>query len=208
MPAVAALTTPQQRKAAALYKSGLSTQQVADHFGVSLDAAFYALRRQKVPRRTIQESNRLRFESKPLSYKINSNLSPQETHLKMAAIMLYWAEGYKVSKCTVDFANSDPAMALIFIKFLRQVCGVDEKRLRGHIYCYEGQNVEAITNYWSKLLAIPRNQFIKPYIKKAAALGPRGPRMIHGLVHVCYSDKKLLRQLLSWIAEYQQNLTK
>ena len=204
----AALSPKQQQEAAKLYRDGLSAQQVADHFKMSLDASYYALRRQKVPRRTARETNRIRFEAKPLSYNLKTKLSKIEERLKEAAVMLYWAEGYKVSFHSIDFANSDPRMALIFRRFLSEICHVDEKRIRGHLYCYEGQDVKALTRYWSQLLSIPEKQFIKPYIKKAAIQGPRGPRMLHGLVHIVYCDTKLLRQILTWIEEYSHDLTK
>jgi len=208
MPFPAALSPEQREDAARLYRSGLSAQQVADHFKVSLDATYYALRHLKVKRRTAQETNSIRFEAKPLSYNLKSKLTDKEERLKFAAIMLYWAEGYKVGKNTIDFANSDPQMALIFKHFLSRVCRVDEKRIRGHLYCYEGQDIKALTRYWSNLLSIPEKQFIKPYVKKTGSPGSRGPRMVHGLVHIVYCDTKLLRQILQWIEEYHQNLTK
>ncbi|MHB8710492.1 MAG: hypothetical protein ACYC6X_03015 [Minisyncoccota bacterium] len=204
MPFPAALSPKQQAKAARLYRSGLSAQQVADYFKVSLDACYYALRHLKVTRRTAQETNRIRFDAKPLSYNLKKKLTSAEERLKFAAIMLYWAEGYKVGRNVIDFANSDPQMALIFKRFLTKICRVDEKRIRGHIYCYEGHNITELTYYWSRLLSIPEKQFIKPYIKKAAVPGPRGLRMPHGLVHIVYCDTKLLRQILKWIEEYCQ----
>ncbi len=208
MPNVAALSPKQQQEAARLYRTGLSAQQVADHFGVSIHAAYYTLRSLDVPRRSAQETNSIRFEAKPLSYNLKTKLSKIEERLKEAAIMLYWAEGYKVGAHSIDFANSDPKMALIFRRFLSEICRVDEKRVRGHLYCYEGQDIKALTRYWSQLLSIPEQQFIKPYVKKAASPGPRGPRMLHGLVHIVYCDTKLLRQILTWIEEYSHDLTK
>ena|SRR3989338_3621038 len=208
MPRQAALSIAQQKEAAKLYRGGMSAQQVADCFRVSLDASYYALRHQKVTRRTAQETNKIRFEAKPLSYGIKTRLTTEEKRLKQAAVMLYWAEGYKVGRNTVDFANSDPDMILIFWKFLFKICRVDKSRVRLHLYCYAGQDVPALMAYWSKLLKIPTHHFIKPYVKQAAVPGPRGPRMIHGLVHIRYCDTKLLRQILEWIEEYRQHLTR
>lgn len=208
MPAIAALSQKQQKKAARLYLSGLSAQQVADHFKVSLDASYYALRRMRVKRRTAQETNRIRFEAKLLSYDLKTRLTQKDERLKISAIMLYWAEGYKVGRGTVDFANSDPDMVVIFWKFLSEICRVDKKRVRLHLYAYEGQDIQNLMQFWCTLLDLPKRHFIKPYVKKTALPGPRGPRMVHGLVHIRYSDTKLLRQILQWIDEYRQKLTK
>lgn len=208
MPFPAALSPKQQKEVARLYLGGLSAQQVADHFKVSLDASYYALRHTRVKRRTAQETNRIRFEAKPLSYDLKRKLSKEEERLKISAVMLYWAEGYKVGRGTVDFANSDPDMVVIFWKFLSEICRVDKKRVRLHLYAYEGQDIQNLMQFWCTLLDLPRQHFIKPYIKKAAVPGPRGPRMVHGLVHIRYSDTKLLRHILQWIDEYRQDLTK
>lgn len=202
MPLVASLTNDEQLEAISLYESGLSAQQVADNLGVGIDAIFYTLRKHQINRRTTTESNRIRFERKPSSYSIKSELLEEEERLKLAAIMLYWAEGYKVGGNHVDFANSDPKMALLFKKFLSEICRVDEKRIRCSLYCYEGQDIEALTVFWSNLLSVPTSQFFKPYIKKQSIPGPRGARMTNGLVHIRYYDTKLLRQLLAWIDEY------
>lgn len=199
---MAALSPEQQKEAIALYQSGLSARQVAQNLSVGIDAVFYALRRHGVPRRSIAESNKILFDAKPLSYRVKERLNREEEDLKLAACMLYWAEGYKVGKSTVDFANSDPAMAVLFIRFLREICGVDECKIRCYVYSYEGQDIGELTNFWSTLLSVSKENFTKPYIK-ASDSGIRGERMVHGLVHVRYCDKKLLQQLLRWIEEYQ-----
>lgn len=198
----ASLSEKDQQKAIALYLDGLSAKQVADTLGVSIGAIYYPLRRFKISRRTSAQSNTIRFNQKPLSYSIKSHLSPHEEQLKLAAVMLYWAEGYKIGK-GIDFANSDPTMALLFRRFLTTICGINEKRLRCNIYCYEGQDVKKLTAFWSTFLNVPSDQFTKPYIKApAVGRGSRGPRMVHGLIHLCYSDLRLLRQIQVWIAEY------
>lgn len=199
---MATLTLGEQREAVLLYESGLSMQQVADRLSIHHGAVLYTLRKHSVPRRTTAESNRLRFEAEPLSYDLKPDLTREEERLRLAAVMLYWAEGYKTGS-SIDFANSDPAMAFIFKRFLTEICRVDANRIRASLYCYEGQDIEELHEFWSELLAIPRSQFQKPYIKKAVIPSPRGPRMIHGLVHVRYCDTKLLRQMLVWIDKYQ-----
>lgn len=133
---IPALGPSAQLEAVALYGSGKSMQQVVDHFNVSIDAVTYTLRKHSVPRRTSAESNALRFEAKQPSYQLKGNLSHADERLKLAAVMLYWAEGYKVGNGTVDFTNSDPLMVVLFMRFLREICRVSEKRVRCAIYCY------------------------------------------------------------------------
>lgn len=199
---MAALSAEQRLDAVTMYRSGKSAQQIAAHFNVSIGAVYYALRKQDEPRRSHAEANGLAFESKASSYQIKPQLSQEDESLKLAAVMLYWAEGCKLGK-QIDFTNSEPEMVLLFRRFLSEICGVDEQRIRCSIYCYEGQDIGKLTSFWSCFLRIPLTQFTKPYIKKAAVPGPRGPRMVYGLVHIRYCDKKLLRQILDWIEEYK-----
>ncbi|MHB1769754.1 MAG: hypothetical protein ACYCPH_01590 [Minisyncoccota bacterium] len=118
------------------------------------------------------------------------------------------AEGYKAGKGTVDFANSDPDMVVIFWKFLSEICRVDRKRVRLHLYAYEGQNIRILKRFWADLLGLSEQAFVKPYVKKAAIPGSRGPRMIHGLIHIRYSDKKLFKQIIGWIDECREGMVR
>lgn len=198
-----ALSPDQQHSAISLYEGGMSAPMLAQYFAVSIDAIYYTLRHNNVPRRSPSQNSQIRFAAKPLSYELKEDLAEEDLRLKVAGVMLYWAEGYKAGERQVDFCNSDPDMMQLFRKFLSDICRVDETRLRAFIYCYEGQDIEALTSFWSERISIPREQFTKPYIKKQATPGPQGPRMIHGLVHIRYCDKKLLQQILSWIDEYR-----
>lgn len=120
--------------------------------------------------------------------------------------MLYWAEGTK-GRHLVDFSNSDPDMVKLFLKGLRTIYQVNERRLRIYLYCYKNQNVNTLLNYWSNLLNIPKNQFSKPYVRKDFD-ERKINRMVHGLAHVRYSDKKLLMQIKAEIDIMQRELNK
>ena len=94
-------------------------------------------------------------------------------------------------------------MVKVFLKFLRRVCRIDEKRLRVFMYCYGDQNIENLLKYWHNVTGILLNQFTKPYIRKDFQKDSR--KMQYGLVHIRYADKKLLMQINKWIKEYTSN---
>lgn len=185
------------------YKEKLSTIEVGKRINISPWVVLKFMKRMDLPRRTFKEANAVTFKKKPPSFSVKSNLSFKEKQLKLAAIMLYWAEGSKGSgdHCTVDFCNSEPEMIKIFLKFLREICRVDEKRLRVLLYCYADQDIRSIKRYWQKTIKIPLKQFIKPYIRKDFLLEKSG-KMKYGLVHIRYSDKKLLYKIQDWIKTY------
>jgi predicted DNA-binding protein YlxM (UPF0122 family) len=187
------------------YKDKLSVQDVARELGVSIDAIFYCMRRNKLERRKKEESNSIRYERSKPSFKLKKINNEKLRTLKTIGVMLYWGEGYKSGKgAMVDFANSDKDMIILFLEFLRNICGVDEKRLRVYSYFYANQNVNENINYWSKITEISKSQFTKPYIRKDFDKSKIN-KMPHGLIHVRYSDKKLLNLIKSWIDKYKSS---
>ncbi|MBI4713827.1 helix-turn-helix domain-containing protein [Candidatus Uhrbacteria bacterium] len=199
-----AIKKSEHREVINLYSVKLwSAKKIAEHFGIGLQTVYRFLRDKKIPRRGPREASEASFRHKPESFKIKHRLNKKEEELKIAGIMLYWAEGSK-GYSVVDFVNSDPFMCLIFMRFLREVCGIDEGKLRGYIYCHPGQDLKKITNFWSDCLKIPVRRFSKPYIRTPvkSKTNKRPPRMRYGVVHIRYGDKKLLNQILTWIQEY------
>lgn len=175
-------------------------REIGEKLGVNLNAVVYFFRRYNIPRRSRSEVSRILFDRKPMSYEIKGNLSNREKMLKIAGLMLYWGEGTK-TRNTVDLANSDKDMILLFLKFLRDICQVDEKRIRVLLYCYGNQSSNKLIKYWSQITKIPINQFIKPYVRKDYNAA-HGRVMEHGLVHIRYGDKKLLQYLISEKEKY------
>jgi len=185
-----------------LYKSGLSMQSVANRLRISLNAVTYVLRKRTVPRRSFVEANRLVFEAKPMSFSVKRAMIEKDRALHLAGALLYWAEGYKTDKATgLDFANSDPDMALLFMRFLRCRYSLDSKRLYCQVYYYADQDIAAITSFWSKKLKLPPTSFRYPY--KKVNFKPGGKKLPYGVVHIRYTDKKLLRDVMNLIQFYR-----
>jgi len=187
------------------YREKLSTIEIAKRLKTTPWIVQKFMIRKKLPRRTFTEANKVLFERKPKSFSLKQKLSKKEEALKIAGIMLYWAEGSKSNPknrmWTVDFSNSNSGMIKVFLKFLREICGIDEKRLRIFMYCYADQNIKTLKKYWCKTTGVPLRQFTKPYVRQDF-LPEKSGKMRYGLVHVRYSDKKLLLQVEDWIQEY------
>jgi transposase len=124
-----------------LYNSGLSMKQVGEEMGYSISAISSIMKRHRIKRRLSSQTNKIRFYNSPLSFNPKKDLTQNEQQLKVAGLMLYWAEGAKKLPDKVDFANSDPLMIKVFIKFLRQIYQVNEARIRCLIYCYPSHNI-------------------------------------------------------------------
>ncbi len=184
------------------YKDLFSMEKVAEDLGVSMSALVYFMRKYDLKRRTPRENEKIKFAKKPLSFNKQKLNTPYLKELAAIGIMLYWAEGYKGDEfnCTVDFANSDPLMIKLFVKFFRLIYKPNEKKMRIYLYCYSNQNIKNLINFWSKLTKIPRGQFLKPYVRSDFREG--GRKMKYGLIHIRYHDKKLLIDIKSMIESY------
>ncbi|KKQ74493.1 MAG: hypothetical protein US94_C0003G0011 [Berkelbacteria bacterium GW2011_GWB1_38_5] len=184
------------------YGNQLCMRQIAEKLDVSIDAVIYFMRKHKLKRRNFSEINRLHFERKSPSFKLRLIDSVLLRELKVIGTMLYWSEGYTSEKGSiVDFANSDPEMITIFLKFLRNIYEIDEKKLRILLYCYTDQDVDSLINFWSNLTGIPRRQFSKPYVRND--FRKNGRKMVNGLIHLRYCDKKLLLEVKKAIDYYK-----
>ncbi len=181
-------------------KEKLTTSQAALKLGVNQWKLISFMKRNGVARRTAAESNSINYLRQKPTFNLKTNLSGYERKLKHVACALYWGEGAKSLKhCAIDLANSDPKLVVIFLKFLRLVCGIQEKKLRILLYCYSDQNPSELVTYWSYLLNIPGDQFSKPYVRHD--FNPEGRKMLKGLVHVRYNDKKLFLVIHKWIED-------
>lgn len=191
------ITTQQESLVKKLYLQGRMGPEVAGKLGLSLKQVYGSLERQGVQRKTLAEQNKILFEKKLPSFHFRRKLSVRERELLIAAIMLYYGEGAKTG-VTVDFANSDVRLVKLFLKFLRKICRIDESKLRLYLYCFSDQNTNLLKKYWSSQLKVKKNQFTKPYIRSTFNRGKR--TLPYGVIHVRYSDKKLLTKILSFCA--------
>ena len=160
---------------------------------VSVKQVYDSLRRQDIPRKSIVEQNKLRFRRSPLSFEFKEKFSPKERDLLVAGLMLYYGEGAKTGH-TVDFANSDPMLLGLFLKFLKDICGIDEKKLRFYLYCFSDQKSKSLIRFWCSHLGVEPGQFTKPYVRSTLNKGKR--TMANGVLHIRYSDKRLLEKIL------------
>lgn len=189
---------------------GLSAGDIAKKFDRTNGSVYRFMKRNGLARRPANETNNIKYLKKEPSFQIKKHLSSKNQKLKIAGIMLYWAEGYKnlaksVRGGMIDLANSDTQMIKTFLKFLREICGIREDKLRVQLYCYANQDVDLLKRYWSELTMIPEKQFIKPYIREDFKID-KIDKMKYGLVHIRYADKKLFLQIKRWTEEYLKSI--
>lgn len=126
--------------------------------------------------------------------------------LWLLGIMAYWCEGSKQKANNVSgrviFTNSDPFLIKLFIRWLRDICKVEESRLVFNIYVHKTRNHEDCLNYWSKFTGINKNCFGKTILKKHSTSANRkyDNSLYFGLLRLTVrSSTDLNRQIKGWV---------
>ena len=129
-----------------------------------------------------------------------------KNRLFLTGVSLYWAEGYKKgahgSKWkAVDFANSDPDLIRIMMKFFRKICKVENSKIKIQLIAHKNVDIKKALQFWSILTKIPENQFIKTCC--SVSIYSKGKRnknsLTHGTVHIRINDVKLFFRIIGWI---------
>lgn len=190
-----------------LYKDKfLSARQIAEKLKLSPSKVRYVLEKSDIKKRKISEAIRYLNITKFNKgiFKIKENLSEQEEKLRIAGTMLYWGEGTKSGNC-VTLSNSNMEMIVLYLKFLRNICGVSENRLRILLHIYSDHDEEKIKNFWSRITKIPLSQFSKTFIHNRNG-GTYKKNSEYGTISLRYSDKKLLEVINYWIKHFANDL--
>ena len=198
------ITIFQEKEVQKLYARNFSASEISSRLDLSLNQIYDCLIRHGVPRRKPWQQNKIRFQKTPLSFNFKKKLSSWDSELLAAAVMLYLGEGAKTGT-TVDFANSNVGSLKVFINFLRKVCKIDENRLRLYLYCFSNQDKNKLIRFWSKVLKVKKNCFTKPYIRTFKTESLR--IMDYGVLHIRYSDKRLLEKILGLSDELTKKLS-
>ena len=114
---------------------------------------------------------------------------------KIYAALLYWCEGWKYpSSNKVGFTNSDPMLIKLFLALFRYAFEIDEGKIRAHLQLHTTHDIGETTRFWSELLNIPYNQFIKPTITKMR--GGKHRKEYQGTCTIRYSDFRIQLRLM------------
>lgn len=120
--------------------------------------------------------------------------------LKVAGAALFWAEGYNKSDHVIEFANSNPKIIFLIMRFFREILRIDEKRFRCKMTIHPGIIENKCLEFWSKLTSIPRTQFNKTWTKPPkSSSGKMHNILYNGTVVIRISDTNKLRQLKGYI---------
>lgn len=120
--------------------------------------------------------------------------------LMIVGTALYWAEGSKKQIGAIDFANSDPKIIVLIMRFFREICKVPENRFKCRLTLHPGVNEEEAKMFWSKTANVPLIQFTKSYIKPPKSSTERMHNILYkGTCQVRFGDIRVFHKIRGFI---------
>jgi predicted transcriptional regulator len=116
------------------------------------------------------QTNRTIFKALRQQYQEEGRIRAREQRpLHLTGCLLYWAEGAKGRNSTY-FVNSDPAMMLLFMRFLREEMLIQSEDMAIYIHCHttDKDEMNRIEQYWLELLELPQSALRKTMVKKGS----------------------------------------
>lgn len=125
----------------------------------------------------------------------------QMSPLHLEGCMLYWAEGGK-DRNRLYFANSDPNMHRLFMKFLREEMRIENSEITIYIHCHtdDAEKMNILEEYWLQLLQLPRSCHRKTFTKKGSEI--QHSVLHYGVCGVGINRSEIVQHIFGAIQEY------
>lgn len=152
----------------------------------------------KHPNSSRQKWGRIRSAFRSKAEKDIPKRCSKET-LKIAGSCLYWAEGYNASRNAIIFANTDPRMIKLIMRFFREACKIPEAKFRGKVAIHPHLHVRKAERYWSGVSSIPLEQFNKPLLAVSRASKQKRDTLPFGTFSILIGDVYTCSKIKGWI---------
>ena len=188
-----------------LYMSGKSMMDISKLFKCSPNKIAYWMKKYNIKRRTTSDAIYQMHNPNGDPFKIKVDLSPEDILLKGLGLGIYWGEGSKKTKHSLRVANTDPMLLKIFIRFLKQICNLEEHRFSYSLICFNDTDPNIARNYWSTQLKISPEKFGKITIIPKQGKGTYKKKSQFGVCTVQANNVKLRDWL---VAETEKSKSK
>lgn len=185
-----------------LYVSGKSAAEIGKGLGISWRKVIYLMDKHGIKRRSRSEAIYCKHNPNGDPFKIRKQLTLEQERLKAIALGLYWGESSKYNPISIRLTNSDPSLLRTFIKFLREVCGVNAEKIRLWLIIHPDISSEKAEEYWSYQLNVPLSQFSKTIVIDHHGNGTYKKKSIYGTATVCVHNMKLRQIIQRWLEDY------
>ena len=179
----------------------LSMAEIAMRLGCSPHKVVYWMNKHGIRRRDIREAIYRWHNPSGDPFDIRPVRTPEDLELLHIAIGLYVGEGSRKRTSEVSVANSDPRVICAFIRFLRDICGVDQADMFAIVHMYDDVELAFVQHFWEETTGLAHSQFHKPTIKPRRG-GTYKARSRYGTVTVGVYSTKLHQIIQNWCNDF------
>lgn len=157
-----------------------------------------------VNRDRVKKAEQSASEHRSTAQRQVRRLSDRE--LMIAGVMLYWTEGHKrpIMKGgkprtyhAVSFTNSDPSRVKLFLRFLRDICDVEDIKIIADLRIHKDQNDAHLLEFWRKTTGLGFSNFKKVYRVNFS--------LPYGTLQIRVNDTALFHRIMGWIEGLQNS---
>ncbi|MDO8525921.1 MAG: hypothetical protein Q7S07_05490 [Candidatus Omnitrophota bacterium] len=175
--------------------------EIANRLNVTHATINYWMKKYAILRRSCSESAYLKINSGKNPFKLKKRLNKKENELLLTGLVLFWAEGSKAFRGSIQLANLDHKMLEIFAKFLREICGIQENKLRLYVRVYKRFDINSAKRYWARKLKMsPRRVFVYPHTDTRSKANKQWSK--YGIATLQFHNVKLWEWLNKSIEDY------
>lgn len=136
-----------------------------------------------------------------------------DRELFLLGAVAYWCEGAKQKPHNISsgvmFANSDPFLIKLFLKWLEKACNISQNEIKYILCIHESGNEKKAIEYWSKIMNIQPSDFLRTSFKRHKTLTNRKNvgENYYGLMRIEVRKSTILnRKIAGWISGMNLNL--
>lgn len=157
------------------------------------------------------QTNRAQAKARTIRDLAREEVGPiSKRDLFVLGVGLYWAEGHKKpivrngkarTYHPVSFTNSDPKLVALFVRFIKEICAIDENKISIGIRFSEHQDPIYLLDFWQKIVRIPTERFSKTIQAPGTSSSRKRPfnSLPYGTVQVRVGSTALYHKIMGWI---------
>ena len=150
-------------------------------------------------RRQSRLSNETRLRTKFLHEGFRDIETIKEIDLLLLGVGLYWGEGSKTNRGSIELSNTDPRIIQIHVLFLTSVFKFPMSKIHAHVGLHSHLSIVKAERYWSKVSGIPLRQFQKTSMQRSKSGKGERDRLPFGTFTVGVYDTAARIRLEGWI---------
>jgi hypothetical protein len=149
-----------------------------------------------------ETNKRLALEKRRAYQEKGLQKAREKKPLYQIGCMLYWAEGSKYMRTKMDFANSDPVMHQVFIRFLREELLIHDEIIKIRIHCHtqDEEEISRIKHFWLDILQLPEAILERINYKQGSDKSIN--RLLNGVCSICVYRVEIVQHIFGAIQEY------